>query len=183
MAVTIWELFGVWGCLVVVFVSVGAMKGIPIGPLAQWGKDFTYYLTPFFCLVNWDIYYPGSACWGTDLPPDRIRYMHSRNSCPVSVSRMIERQRWVSHRRQTSLTQGYKSWSHSMTSVSVPELNKMKNSSTFAVSVPINLYVKLGFVSVNGPGETYFVDALHKDSLCITYPLFWTVPSIVLYVF
>ena len=45
------------------------MKGIPIGPLAQWGKDLTYYLTPFFCLVNWDMYNPGSACRGTDLPP------------------------------------------------------------------------------------------------------------------
>ena len=35
MAVTVWELFGLWGCLVVVFcstlVSVCAMKGIPIG--------------------------------------------------------------------------------------------------------------------------------------------------------
>ena len=48
------------------------MKGIPIGPLAQWGKDLTYCLTPFFCLVNWDRYYPGSACWGTDLRPGRI---------------------------------------------------------------------------------------------------------------
>ena len=40
MAVTVWELFGVWGCLVVVFAAllclcVCAMKGIPIGPLAQ----------------------------------------------------------------------------------------------------------------------------------------------------
>ena len=36
----------------------------------------------------------------------------------------------------------------------------LKNSSTLAVSVPINLSIKLGFVSVNGPREDYFVDAL-----------------------
>ena len=57
--------------------SVCAMKGIPMGPLAQWGKDFTYYLAPFFCLVNWDMYYPGSAYRGTDLPPGRILYTHT----------------------------------------------------------------------------------------------------------
>ena len=48
-----------------------------------------------------------------------------------------------------------------MTNVSVPEVNKLKNSSTLAVSVPINLSIKLSFVSVNGPRETYFVDAIH----------------------
>ena len=63
-------------CICSTLVSVCAMKGIPIGPLAQWGKDLTYYFTPFFCLINWDIYYPGSACRGTDLPPDRILYIH-----------------------------------------------------------------------------------------------------------
>ena len=36
----------------------------------------------------------------------------------------------------------------------------LKNSSTLAVSVPINLSIKFGFVSVNCPRETYFVDAL-----------------------
>ena len=35
----------------------------------------------------------------------------------------------------------------------------LKNSSTLAVCVPINLCIKWGFVSVNGPMETYFVDA------------------------
>ena len=38
-------------------------------------------------------------------------------------------------------------------------VNMLKNSSTLAVSVPINLSIKLGFVSVNGPRETYFVDS------------------------
>ena len=32
---------------------------------------------------------------------------------------------------------------------SIPEVNMLKNSSTLAVSVPINLSIKLGFVSVN----------------------------------
>ena len=48
---------------------------------------------------------------------------------------------------------GYKSWSHDMTNVSIPDVNMLKNSSTLAVSVPINLSIKLGFVSVNGPRE------------------------------
>ena len=63
-------------CICSTLVSLCAMKGIPIGPLAQWGKDLTYYLSPSFCLVNWDTYYPSSACRGTDLPPGRILYIH-----------------------------------------------------------------------------------------------------------
>ena len=47
-----------------------------------------------------------------------------------------------------------------MTNVSVPGVNMLKNSSTLAVSVSMNLSVKLGFVSVNDPRETYFVDAI-----------------------
>ena len=40
----------------------------------------------------------------------------------------------------------------------------LKNSSTLAVglSVPINLSIKLGFISVNSPGETFFVDGPHR---------------------
>ena len=38
----------------------------------------------------------------------------------------------------------------------------LKISSTLAVSVPINLSIKLGFVSVNSPAETYIVDALRN---------------------
>ena len=63
-------------------------------------------------------------------------------------------------RRQTSMTQGQKSWSHDMINVSISEVNMLKNSSTLAVSVPINIPKKLVFVSVNKPRETYFVDAL-----------------------
>ena len=36
----------------------------------------------------------------------------------------------------------------------------LKNRSTLAVSVAINLSIKLGFVSANGPRETYFVNTL-----------------------
>ena len=69
------------------------------------------------------------------------------------------------------MTQQYKSWSHSMTNVSILEMNVLKNNSTLAVSVPINISNKLGFVSViNNPKETYFVDALH-NSKCLVYML------------
>ena len=50
-----------------------------------------------------------------------------------------------------------------MTNVSIPEVNMLKNSSVLAVSAPINLSIKLGFV--NGPRETYFVNALCRFSL------------------
>ena len=67
-------------------------------------------------------------------------------------------------RRQTSTTERYKSWSQDMTSVSIAEVNMLKNSSAVAVSVPINLSIKLAFISVNGPRETYFVDRLRISS-------------------
>ena len=51
-----------------------------------------------------------------------------------------------------------------MTNFSIPEVNMLKNSSTLAVSVPINVPIKLAFVSVNGPKETYFVDVLPIQS-------------------
>ena len=60
-----------------------------------------------------------------------------------------------SPRRQISTTQGYKNRSHGMINVSIPDVNMLKNSSTRAVSVPINLSIKFSFVSVNGPMETY----------------------------
>ena len=53
-----------------------------------------------------------------------------------------------------------------MTNISIPEVNMLKNSSTLAVSVPINLTIKLGFVCVNDSRETYFVDAL-RNYRCI----------------
>ena len=65
-------------------------------------------------------------------------------------------------RQQTYTTQGYKRWSHGMTNVSVPEVNMLKKSSTLAVSVTINLFIKLGFVSVHGLGEFYCVEALRS---------------------
>ena len=50
--------------------------------------------------------------------------------------------------------------SHGVTNISIPEVNILKNNSTFAVSASINIFIKLSFVSVNGPRECYFVDAL-----------------------
>ena len=67
--------------------------------------------------------------------------------------------------RQTSTTEQYKRWSHGITNVSITEVNMLKNSSTVAVCVPINVSIKLGFVSVNGPRETYFVDELRNMSI------------------
>ena len=53
-------------------------------------------------------------------------------------------------------------WVHGMENVSIPVVNKLKNSPTLAVSVPINISIKLGFVSVNGHRETYFVEAARR---------------------
>ena len=58
-----------------------------------------------------------------------------------------DRRRIISHsgsnpRRQISTTKRYKAWSHNMTNASIPEVNMLKNSSTLAVSVPINLSIK-----------------------------------------
>ena len=61
-------------------------------------------------------------------------------------------------REQTHTTQECGSWSYGITDVSIPEVNIL--SSTLAVSVPINLSIKLRFVSVNGSWEIDFVDAL-----------------------
>ena len=36
----------------------------------------------------------------------------------------------------------------------------LKNSSTLGVTIPINLSIKLGFISVNDHRETYFLDAI-----------------------
>ena len=60
---------------------------------------------------------------------------------------------------------GYKSWSHGMKNVSILEVNMLKSSPTLAVCVPINLFIKLYFVSVNGHRETYFVNA-PPNKLC-----------------
>ena len=63
-------------------------------------------------------------------------------------------------RRQTSTTQVYKHWPHGMTNVAILEMNKLKNSSILAVTFPVNLSIKLYFVSVKSPSKTYFMDAL-----------------------
>ena len=64
---------------------------------------------------------------------------------------------WFQSQAEDFYNTRYKNWAHGMTNVSIPEVNILKNSSTLAVSVPISLSIKLGFLSVNGPRETYFV--------------------------
>ena len=63
----------------------------------------------------------------------------------------------------------YKTWSHRMTNISIPEMKILKNSSIFAVCVSTNLSIKLGFVSVNVTRETFFMDALRIYSSTIVY--------------
>ena len=48
---------------------------------------------------------------------------------------------------------GYKSCSHGMTNFPILKVNTLKNNWTLAVSVPVNLSVKLDFVSVSDPGK------------------------------
>ena len=65
---------------------------------------------------------------------------------------------WLQYQAADFYDIGYKHWTHGMTKyVSVPEVNMLKNGRTLAVSVQINLSIKLGLFSVNGPRETYFV--------------------------
>ena len=73
----------------------------------------------------------------------------------------------------TLLRLRYKSWSYGLTNVSISEVNMLKNNSALAVSVPIN-HIKLGFISVNGPRETYFVDVFR---VCIQSPTSQLTPS------
>ena len=100
----------------------------------------------------------------------------SRNSCPVTVFRITEWWKWVPQWFQSQAADfydtGYKSWSYGMINVSVSEINMLKNSSTLAVSVPTNLSVKLDFVSVKDPRETYFLDKLRASirNRCIGIP-------------
>ena len=64
---------------------------------------------------------------------------------------------WFQSQTVGFYNQGYKSWSHGITNVSIPKMNMLKYSSTLAVSVSINLSIELDFVSVNSPRES--VDA------------------------
>ena len=94
----------------------------------------------------------------TSCPVIAIFSYTSRNFCPdsISVFKITEWQRWVSQSFQSQVADfydiRYKSWSQNMTNVLILKVNMLKNSSTFAVSVPINIYIKL--VSVSGHRET-----------------------------
>ena len=124
------------GCLVPVLLHDSAR------PLTA--RPSTHLLQEF----RWDVF--NHPPYIPDLAPRiSISFYTSRNSCTVSPSvfRMKERRRWVSYdgsnsRRPTSTIQGYKSWSNSMTEVSVPEVWMLKDSSTLSVCVPVNLSIK-----------------------------------------
>ena len=52
---------------------------------------------------------------------------------------------WFQSQAADCYNTGYKTWSYGMTNVSFPEVNMLKNSSTLAVSVPVNLSIKCMF--------------------------------------
>ena len=58
---------------------------------------------------------------------------------------------------------GYKGWSHRVTNVLIPDVNMLKNSSTFAVSVTIDLSIKFVSVCVNGSGKRTLWTCCVKD--------------------
>ena len=67
---------------------------------------------------------------------------------------------------------------HAMENISIPEVNVLKNSSTLSLSVPINLSLKLSFVSENGSRETYFLDALRITDSAEASSINFTTPSL-----
>ena len=97
-------------------------------------------------------------------------FYFSRNSYPVSVSvfRMTERLRWAS---TVVPIPGGRFTRHRIQTL-VPWYDKclnsggeyVENSLILALSIPINILIKLWFVSVNCPRETYFVDSLSNFS-------------------
>ena len=52
-----------------------------------------------------------------------------------------------------------------MTNVTIPKVNMFKTCSIVAVSFPIILSIKFGFISVNGPWRRTFVDALRTNPM------------------
>ena len=60
---------------------------------------------------------------------------------------------WIQSQAADFYDTGYKSWSHGMINVSIPEMSVLKKGSTLALSVPLNLFIKLGFVCVNSLRE------------------------------
>ena len=63
---------------------------------------------------------------------------------------------WLQTQAADFCDTGYQIWSNGMTNLLIPEVNMLKNSSTLAVSVPMNLSIKLCFVSVKDPGKLTF---------------------------
>ena len=57
---------------------------------------------------------------------------------------------------------GHKSWSRSMTIVSIPDMNMLKNKLNTCCICSNKFFIKLGFVSVSGSKETYFMHTLSR---------------------
>ena len=93
-------------------------------------------------------------------PPYRPDLAPSDFHLFLHLKEFLSGQRFQDDREAEMSVTGYKSWSPGVTNVLIPEVNMLKSSSTFAVFVAISLSIELCFVSVNGPRETYFVDAL-----------------------
>ena len=124
---------------------------------------------------SWEVvnYHPP---YSSDLAPSDFHlFLNLRNFCSISVSvfKMTERRRWVlrwfQSKRKTSTTQDTKA-DRILWQMSIPGVTMLKNSSILTVSVPINLFITFGFVSVNGPRENYFVDALCR--FCLDFDSF-----------
>ena len=107
----------------------------------------------------WEVFNHNPPYTRTSRPVISIFSYTLRNSCPVSVSvfRMTERWRWVSHSGSNPRAGFYDTCIQTLVpryeKISIPEVNMLENSSTLAVSVSINLSIKLSFVSVHDPGK------------------------------
>ena len=60
---------------------------------------------------------------------------------------------WFQYQAADFYDTGYKSLSHEITNVSIPEVSMLKYSSTLAVSVPINLSINWGLFLYTTPGK------------------------------
>ena len=106
---------------------------------------------------SWEVFNQPPYCPDFGPVSSTLSYI-SVISCPVSVSVSVF-SRWQRGITQSQAAyfydKGYKNWSHGMRNVSIPELNILKNIPTLAVSVPINISLKLCFVSLRGAGRPY----------------------------
>ena len=113
----------------------------------------TWRLTHLLQEFGW-VLFNHHAPYSPDLAlSDFHHFLHLEKFLSVQHKRFQNDRRWVSRWFQSQaadLRHMIQIWSHGMTNVSIPEVNMLKNSSTHVVSVPINLFIKLSFVSDPG---------------------------------